>query len=235
MGISNPISKAEKRAWDFSKADFSEWNRVTENPGLNSEVIRLRESYGLPLDCVHISQCGDWLGWDEPLGFDLAGEIVTIGEKSRRREQLFTEVRELMARFDIPDKFNISIQNWVILGRRVLGYANLGFPTEQGYQSKDGKWIHELIITPETDLGNPLVIEYINYWQSHFAQKPPQPKPLASHPRKLDWRPVWEWRNRHPQVTDREIAEMLNRNRVAVSRALERLDKENVLQKDDIL
>ena len=80
------------------------------------------------------------------------------------------------------------------------------------------------IVTLETDLRNPLVLKTMRYWQGHGRIGPPAPVTVD---RMKDWRPVWEWRNRNPDVSDREIAEMLGLHRVTVSRALERLDKEN--------
>ena len=32
---------------------------------------------------------------------------------------------------------------------------------------------------------------------------------MKSNPRKLDWRPVWEWKQRYPDITHKMIAEML--------------------------
>jgi hypothetical protein len=79
------------------------------------------------------------------------------------------------------------------------------------------------VITVETDLGNPLVLDTIKKWQDDRRSNPPSPIKVG---KEKDWRPVWEWCKRNPDVTHKEIAEKLKCHRVTVSRALERLDKE---------
>jgi hypothetical protein len=130
-----------------------------------------------------------------------------------------------MVRFGIPQKFYNSLHRMVIMGNRNPEYKSMGFPSFKFYKDKDGKLVHECIITPETDLGNPLVLNFIRQWQARQRDDVPHPGPAQNNKRQLDWRPVWEWRNRHPDVTDAEIAQVLGKNRVTVSRALERLTK----------
>ena len=99
-------------------------------------------------------------------------------------------------------------------------------------QYVNGKFIrHELIITPETDLENPMVLNYIKDWQQWaitnsnetIADRPPQPHKIRGSTKK-DWRPLWEWALRHPQVTRKEISKMLKINYTEVKRKLEELD-----------
>lgn len=86
----------------------------------------------------------------------------------------------------------------------------------------------ELIITPETDIRNEVVIQHIETWQREMLKKrnpPPQPQ-LVKGSKKLDWKPVWVWARTHPQITIKEIAAMLNRNYTHVKSKLEELDKQ---------
>ena len=48
---------------------------------------------------------------------------------------------------------------------------------------------------------------------------------LTSNRRELDWRPVWEWSKRHPNIHLKEIAKALGREQKYVYRKLGELDK----------
>jgi hypothetical protein len=43
---------------------------------------------------------------------------------------------------------------------------------------------------------------------------------MKNNPRKLDWRPLTEWRRRHPEITVTEIAKALGKSRSYVSMKL---------------
>lgn len=99
-----------------------------------------------------------------------------------------------------------SLFNTILIGADFPSYQTKGFPTFKYRPNEDGEWVHECIITPETDLRNPL-LDTIKQWQVARIEKPPLP---IKNGKVKDWRPVWEWKNRHPDVSDREIAEMLD-------------------------
>lgn len=89
---------------------------------------------------------------------------------------------------------------------------------------KDGDFI---VVTPETDIRNSLVIEYIEAWQKAVLERQPIPQPQKiKGSRKLDWKPVWEWSAKYPQVTRKEISQRLNRSYTQVKRKLKELDEE---------
>ena len=77
-------------------------------------------------------------------------------------------------------------------------YRGLGFPDGIAYRDADGNVHHELIITPETDIDNPLVIEFIQDWQERHRPKPgtlglvPLPK-IPDNAKENDWRPLIEY------------------------------------------
>ena len=84
-----------------------------------------------------------------------------------------------------------------------------------------------LIITPETDIRNEVVLRYIEEWQQKAIRgenRLPQPGKVKGS-KKLDWGPVWAWAKIHPQVSIKEIAKMLNRNYTQVKSKLEEVDK----------
>jgi hypothetical protein len=77
--------------------------------------------------------------------------------------------------------------------------------------SKDheGNWEWRCIITPETDLTNPIYLKMIQDQQKQYTGDPPKPIKDKMKPRKLDWRPVYEWYKRHPLFTIEEIAKKI--------------------------
>lgn len=232
----NADEKIEIRVHGFINADIVEWQRHTENPDLVREVKKTQKSYGLPVPITrgvkHISarDVFDWMGWREPVDIDTTTGELILGPKSQRREKLRSVVNDLMIRFEIPSKFYDSLHSMVVVGDERLHKLSAGFPSFSFRKDTNGKLVHMCTITPETDLGNPVVLDFIKQWQVLHRDEIPSPQPMRGDKRKLDWRPVWEWRNRHPDVSDVEISKKLGKNRVTVSRAFEKLDKENALQ-----
>jgi len=217
------IQKYEKRLWDFSKADESEWERITENPELHVAVYRLQMEYGFPLSGVRAMV--DWMGWSEPIEIDKEKGELIFGFRGMRRQELDQKLKLLEKEFDISNRWSDSLRSWVMTGGERPTFLRFGFPDIR-CQKKDGKLILELIITPETDLDNPLIQDYIKKFQEWFKEVPPMPELMRGHKTKLDWRPVWEWEKHHPDVTREGIARMLHHNYDYIKKALERLDKE---------
>jgi hypothetical protein len=67
---------------------------------------------------------------------------------------------------------------------------------------------------------------FLDHAQHDFWDRPPQPKPMKNNPRKLDWTSVWEWKQKHPGITDEKIAELLHYNRVTITRKLNEFAKD---------
>ncbi len=214
--------KLWERANNFGNSELVEGKRLIENPELKSAILKIQTKYNLPL---HIEKnviffespiYTSWMGWE-------ASDKKTKIEKDKRRKKISQEVKELMDKFKIRSVYFGSLFNTILIGDDFPSYQTKGFPTFKYRPNEDGEWVHECIITPETDLKNPLILDTIKQWQAGRIKKPPLP---IKNGKVKDWRPVWEWKNRHPDVSDREIAEMLHVNRVTVSRALEKLNKE---------
>jgi len=82
-------------------------------------------------------------------------------------------------------------------------------PKFEIYKDDEGNWKWRCIITPETDLTNPMYLEMIQSQQKQYAGDPPKPIKDKTNPRKLDWRPVYEWYKQHPLFTLEEIAKKI--------------------------
>jgi hypothetical protein len=218
--------KIETRILGFASADRVEWEHTLENPDLRADIIKLQNEYILPLRDP--SELSNWLAWFEPVEIDSdTGELI-LGLLGQRRENLFKDVKELAGKYGIDPKWLNELMLRVIndsIGWHIS--PSNGFPTLKWRKNNKGERIHECIITPETDLENPAVLGLIKTWQAIYRSTPPQPQKNRGNPKKLDWRLVWEWRKRHPNVTYEKIANQLHRDPTSVRKILERLDKES--------
>ncbi len=80
-----------------------------------------------------------------------------------------------------------------------------------------------IIITPETDIDNRIVIDFIKKWQREtILSKEMPPIPTT----KNDWMLLWEWEARHPSSNRKDIAQIIGKSYVNVKRKLESIDKE---------
>ncbi len=214
-------NKAWNRANNFGNAELLEFQRYIENKTLREDIRKLQAKVSLPLslkgdkvsfeDPIYV----DWMGWEEP-------NKTIKNEKIKRNKKVVREVKKILDKYHIPPHFFGSLHSFVVTGEQVYTYQTKGFPEFKYYRHADGNWKHECIVTPETDLGNPLILENIKEWQNSCRTNPPAPIKIG---KTKDWRPVWEWRSRNPGVSDHEIAKMLKLNRVTVSRAMAQLDK----------
>jgi len=214
---------AEERISGFMEADKMEWERIISNSELRKAILVIQSKYGLPIPANRLFS---WYGWEEPFDIDRQTGKLIFGELGQRREHLEEDVKKIAHIFNVPDKWVSSLDRMITLGGNFPDHLGAGFPSFQAIK-ENGRFKFECIITPETDLGNPLVLYIIKQWQANNKNEPPQPQKMRGNTRKLDWRPVWEWRKRHPGVTIEEIAKLLGRNRVTVNRALMSLDKAN--------
>jgi hypothetical protein len=218
--------KQWQRATSIGQAELLEFRRYIENDGLKRDVSKIRAEVSLPLslnsnkvffeDPLYI----EWMGWGEV-------DKTKKNQKENRRKKVANKVSRMLRKYEIPKHFFGSLFNFVVTGQNTHTFQTKGFPNFiHGPHNIEGYagWEYLCIITPETDLENPLVLENIKDWQRVHRNRPPSPIKVG---RKKDWRPVWEWRSRNPSISDKQIAEMLNLNRVTVTRALNQLDKKH--------
>lgn len=202
-------------------ADFAEWDRieseVSSNQDLMTDIRLLRERYGLP--CTTLRAHLDWLSH---LGNSQGIEAIT---------QYQDDIAALVKKYGFDnDKGKQTIQSLIEFGKRVQSkVGSLGFPALQAVY-KDGEFIaFRPVIGTDTAIHNPIVLKVLRDEQRDFLMQsdpPPAPQPMIDNPRKLDWRPLWEWHKRHPDVTLNEIAKKLNYNPVTVRRKLAELDSD---------
>jgi hypothetical protein len=212
--------KAWIRANNFGKAELLEFQRYLENKTLKEDVRKIQAKMSLPIslskktffeDPAYI----DWMGWRE-------SNVTVKSEKDKRRRKVSKEVKKILAKYKIPTQFSGSLFHFVVTGEHNHTYKTKGFPDFTFNRHEDGEWRYECIITPETDLGNPLVLENIKEWQRTHKSRPPLWNMIG---RKKDWLPVWEWKKRNPDIIDDEIAKMVGVSRRTLFRALRNLDR----------
>lgn len=219
-----------ERFLGYEGANRVEWERYLENSELMTEVKAIQKKYGLPLPTIQ--DVIGWMDWLEPIDINREKGELIFGKHGLRREKLLKDLDDLRKKYDIPSIYKRFLQRLVTTrDKSFLSGGYNPFPELRSRMGKDGKRIFECLITPETDFENPLVIELIKRWQLENGASPPQPVLMRGDKRKLDWRLVWAWHKRHPDVTITEIAKSLSYNRVTVSRELNKIEKEYSLQK----
>ena len=212
----------EQRLWNIGLADLSEWRRlVIENDKFWAGLSRLRAQLGISGD-VGAQEQGEYI--------KLNG-IERIGIE--RMAQWCDDLNSLITNCDIPEKWHNEAwgQIWSTRETAIARCESIeevgkigGFP---GFRItyKDGKGNIEPAILPETDLGNPIVIERLKLIRDSLNQPDLPPQPIITNKHgKLDWRPVWEWHNRHPDVSLLELALRLYRPYQSIRRAMAYLD-----------
>lgn len=217
-----------KREEAIAKADQVLFNRIFQSEEFKSEVKQIRQKFGLPLPSR--GDLFEWRGENEPnfgiIGTTESGEPI-LGQRRRRSEEFNWELAALAKRIGIRKNFFAYLREFVMFDTTWMPvYFGMGYPTITRRMKEDSTFFEEMIITPDTDIDNPKVINYIKDWQIQQRDAPPEPKLSESNRKKLDWRPVWEWEKRHPSVTRKVIAKMLNRDAVSVRRELENIDEE---------
>ena len=162
----------------------------------------IQARYGLPVSFDIRFNNTEWIRW---MGYD---ERQT--SKTEKHGQAFLkDVRALFKKFEVPtswyDDFIAEIAGQSY-GHTLEVWSS---PKFEIYKDDEGNWKWRCIITPETDLTNPMYLEMIQSQQKQYAGDPPKPIQDKTNPRKLDWRPVYEWYKQHPLFTLEEIAKKI--------------------------
>ena len=156
-----------------------EWERLVEdNQALQKSLQRTRSDYELPLKA------------SEDLSADTEGKLrnaITLLANKHGIAHLIDKLYEYLVRGEL--------------------LFDQGVTLELVLDDKTGVAVDaKIVLTLDASLDNLAVITSIRYFQQRYGRKPPQPQPMASNPRRLDWRPVLEWSLIHPNVTIEEIA-----------------------------
>ena len=194
---------------------LSLWDRVNKDPRFLTAKRALQVRYGLPLPYDIRLDHQKWLEW---LG--RAGKRST--QKLQRGKAFAKDIRNLLKKFEVPEAWHIDFIAEIAgtPAETMIDAWSLKF---NYYQAENGVWKWECIITPETDLTNRRVLELIQSQQKEFADPPPKPARTQSGPRKLDWRPLYEWHQRYPLFSIEEIAEKIEFSSETVRRQFREL------------
>ena len=183
-----PTHDPEARADQRNEANAIAWERIiTDNRELCTELGRLRGRYGFPMSQRDLCAFCDY-------------------DNRSRAEDFRRDLQAVLDKYKIPEAYHEAVFSWV----EGLPYSKepkgaTGFPSGSAKKRADGSIEWTLTITPETDMDNPLVLEFIRDWQARLRDPVPRPGPHPDNPRRLDWRPVLEWKLRHPDIPDAEI------------------------------
>ncbi|HLO18285.1 MAG TPA: hypothetical protein VK206_25865 [Anaerolineales bacterium] len=195
--------QAERKSDERIKGGMSLWDRITND----SEFIKIKHAiqarYGLPLNYDIRLNNREWIRW---IGYN---EKPT-SQQAKRGQTFLSDVHALFKKFEVPEGWYDDLIA-EIAGQVIYGHSSeiWSSPKFEIYKDNEGNWKWRCIITPETDLTNPMYLEMIQSQQKQYAGNPPKPIKDKMNPRKLDWRPVYEWYKRHPLFTLEEIAEKI--------------------------
>jgi hypothetical protein len=195
--------QAERKMDERIKGGISLWERITTDPDFTKAKREIQAKYGLPLPYDIRLNYRDWIRW---MGH---GEKPT-SRNAKRGRTFLSDVHALFKRFEVPDSW---YEDFIaaIAGSFVYGDSQdiWSSPKFEIYKDNDGNFKWRCIITPETDLTNPMYLEMIQEQQKQYAGEPPSPIQDKNNPRRKDWRPVYEWYKRHPLFTIEEIAKKI--------------------------
>lgn len=194
--------QADKKINERIKGGISYWERLNSDPDFIKAKREIQARYSLPLPYDIKINNKKWLEW---LGID---EKPT-SQNAKRARAFYNDVNSLSNKFDIPQAWRNDIVG-AIAGLSVYHSLEVwSSPKFELHKDNEGNWQWQCIITPETDLTNPIMLEMIQSQQKAHAGEPPKPAKDKDNPRKLDWRPVYEWYKRHPLFTLEEIAKKI--------------------------
>ena len=193
------MDKAGQALLGIFEANKRKWQRLVEDSQeLRADLDALRVRHGFPLK---MSKVAPWI--------DKAG--------LQERKQLSQEIADLATKHGIPQKWRNALWHLAVTGRAWGLMLEMGFPSgrfvptvQQTEHGESSHVKHEIVIDSETAVNNPIVQKFIQEMRKQFLEKPPKPQPTPGNPRKLNWQPVWEWHKQHPDITLKEIADMLN-------------------------
>jgi len=194
--------KAEQKLDDRIAGGASFWERINSDPDFLRAKGKLQAKYALPLDYdirLHNKAWRDWSGVGEK----------TTSPRAKRGRDFYADVEALLKKFDVPAAWHTDLIA-AIAGESIYHAQEVSSsPTFELNFDDHGKLKWRCIITPETDLTNPMNLDLIRTQQKQYAPAPPQPVKDKRNPRQLDWRPVYEWRKKYPLFTFEELAEKL--------------------------
>jgi hypothetical protein len=184
-------------------AGVSLWERISRDPKYLRTKRKIQAQYGLPLPYDIQLETEKWLGW-------MGAREKPPGKRAKRGKAFLKDVSALFKRFEVPEAWHSDFIADIAGVSSGNSFEERSNPKFNLYRDSDGSWAWECIITPETDLTNPLILESIQRQQKEYAGDPPRPARDNNHAGRLDWRPVYAWHKSHPLFTIQEIAKKIN-------------------------
>jgi len=182
------------------KSGVSLWDRIVNDSNFIKIKRELQARYRLPLPYdIRLNNPAwiEWMGYNEK----------PTSKKAKRGQAFLSDVQALFKKFEVPDSWHRDFIAEIAGSSSGQSLEVLSSPKFEFYKDIEDNLKWRCIITPETDLTNPLHLEMIQTQQKLYAGDPPQPIKDKNNKRKLDWRPVYEWYKRHPLFTLEEIAD----------------------------
>lgn len=185
---------------DKVKGGTSLRDRITNDPEFVKIKQLIQARYNLPLGYDIRFKYDDWKKW---LGDDKKSSTKT----AKRGKAFQNDIHALFKKFEVPDTWQDDLLAEIAGKPYDSSLDDWSIPVFETYLDTNGNSLWRCVITPETDLTNPVILQMIQSQQKRYAGNPP--KPVKTNTRKLDWQPVYEWHKRHPLFTLDEIAEKI--------------------------
>jgi len=208
--------KAESGDSTARGAGLSLWDRINRDLRFLAAKREIQLRYGLPLPYdirLNYQQWREWLGRSGSLN------APTV----KRGKAFAKDLRALLKKFEVPEAWHPDFIA-EIAGTPSEAFSEAGSLRINYYQTENGDWKWECIITPETNLMNPRTLAFIQSQQKEFA--PPPPKPVRSQrSSRLDWRPVYEWHQRYRMFSIEELAAKIEYDPATVRRKFREIEQ----------
>lgn len=194
--------QAERKIDERIQGGVSLWDRITNDPEFIKLKHEIQARYGLPLNFDIRLNNQEWIRW-------MGSDEKPTSKTAKRGKEFLKDLNALFKKFQVPDAWHND------LIAEIAGHAYghsleiWSSPKFEINKDSEGNWKWRCIITPETDLTNPINLNLIQEQQKAWAGDPPKPVKDENNPRKLDWHPVYEWYKRHPLFTLEEIADKI--------------------------
>jgi len=211
--------KYEPSEYPSRGVGISLWERISRDPNYLKAKRKIQARYELPLPYDIRLRHKDWLTW-------LGAGKKPVKHKTIRGQAFLNDVSALFKKFEVPEAWHSDFIA-DIAGRSSNDSLEESSSLKFNLYLDNNcvlKW--ECIITPETDLTDPQTLELIQRAQKEYASDPPLPARDNSDPRKLDWRPVYEWHQRHLLFTIKELAQKINHPPQTVRRKFAEIENE---------
>ena len=211
--------KYEPSEYPSRGVGISLWERISRDPNYLKAKRKIQARYELPLPYDIRLRHKDWLTW-------LGAGKKPVRHKTIRGQAFLNDVSALFKKFEVPEAWHSDFIADIAGRSSNDSLEELSSLKFNLYLDNNGVLKWECIITPETDLTDPQTLELIQRAQKEYASDPPLPIRDKSDPRKLDWRPVHEWHQRHPLFTIKELAQKINHPPQTVRRKFAELENE---------